>query len=225
MSFSLLQFLIKIANFIVVLFASLTSNLKIAVNTYEEEKGINEIKTVVEYKTVYKYSSKLPYNTSKVITEGVDGLKYISNGEEKTLVEKVDEVVLVGTGRYGEFTGALTEYGPDCVGCDPNGYTFCRTKKGNWHSLTKDGITYEDSEYGTVRILAAYTGVFPCGTIIEINNSDRKNVIGIVLDTGGGMITAYRNGWTLLDIAYESQSKTEFGINKKTSFSVKRWGW
>ena len=53
MSFSLLQFLIKIANFIVVLFASLTSNLKIAVNTYEEEKGINEIKTVVEYKTVY----------------------------------------------------------------------------------------------------------------------------------------------------------------------------
>ena len=87
MSFSLLQFLIKIANFIVVLFASLTSNLKIAVNTYEEEKGINEIKTVVEYKTVYKYSSKLPYNTSKVITEGVDGLEYISNGEEKTLVE------------------------------------------------------------------------------------------------------------------------------------------
>ena len=134
-------------------------------------------------------------------------------------------MVLVGTGRYGEFTGALTEYGPDCVGCDPNGYTFCRTKEGNWHSLTKDGITYEDSEYGTVRILAAYTGVFPCGTIIEINNSDRKNVIGIVLDTGGGMITAYRNGWTLLDIAYESQSKTEFGINKKTSFSVKRWGW
>lgn len=225
MSFSLIQFIIKISNLVAIFITSITSNFNLSMNTYNEYKGINEVKKVVEYETIYKYTTKLPSNTSKVITEGIDGINYITADGEKPLIKKVDKVVLVGTGKYGEYTGALTEYGPDCVGCDKNGYTYCRTREGTWHSLVKDGIYYNDAEYGKVRILAAYTYAFPCGTIIEINNSDRKNVLGIVLDTGGGMIDAYRNGWTLIDIAYESQSKTEFGINKKTNFSVKRWGW
>ena len=54
---------------------------------------------------------------------------------------------------------------------------------------------------------------------------EKDGLIGVVLDTGGGMIDAYRIGWTLIDLAYESESKIEVGINKKTSFSVKRWGW
>ena len=52
--------------------------------------------------------------------------------------------------------------------------------------------------------------------IIEINNSEKDGLIGVVLDTGGGMIQAYKTGWTLLDLAYESESKIEIGINKKT---------
>ena len=82
-----------------------------------------------------------------------------------------------------------------------------------------NNIYYNDKEYGKVRILAAYTGEFPCGTIIEVNNSEKDGLIGVVLDTGGGMIDAYRIGWTLIDLAYESESKIEVGINKNTSFS------
>lgn len=225
MSISLLHFLAKMFEFITVILVSLFSNLKSTIIKYEEVKGTNEPKTVIEYETIYKYNPKVPSNITKVITEGVDGITYTTNGKEKVLVEKVDKVVEVGTGKYGEYTGALTEYGPDCYGCSPEGYTYCATREGTWHSLINDGIYYDDKEYGKVRILAAYTGEFPCGTIIEVNNSEKDGLIGVVLDTGGGMIDAYRIGWTLIDLAYESESKIEMGINKKTSFSVKRWGW
>jgi len=225
MNISLLHFVANMFEFMAVMIVSLTSNFKSNILTYDNIKGNNEVKEVVKYDTIYKYNSKLPSNIEKVVVEGVDGITYNTNGDTKVLVEKVDEVIEVGTGKYGEYTGALTEYGPDCYGCDPNGYTYCATRNGTWHSLTKDGIYYEDSEYGKVRILAAYTGEFPCGTIIEINNSEKDGLIGVVLDTGGGMINAYRTGWTLIDLAYESQSSVEMPINKKTSFSVKRWGW
>lgn len=225
MNISLLNFIVKMFEFLALIVVSLFSNFKSTIVEYTNVIGTNEVKDVVEYETIYKYNSKLPSNIERVVVEGVDGITYESNGETKVLVEKVDKVIEKGTGKYGEYTGALTEYGPDCYGCDPNGYTYCATKNGTWHSLTKDGIYYEDYEYGKVRILAAYTGEFPCGTIIEINNSEKDGLIGVVLDTGGGMINAYRTGWTLIDLAYESQSSVEMPINKKTSFSVKRWGW
>lgn len=225
MNIALISFVLNIFDFIVVAIVSLFANFSTSIIKYNNVIGDNEVKEVVEYETIYKYNKKLPSNTQKVIVEGVNGITYDSNGETKVLVEKVDEVIEIGTGKNGEYTGALTEYGPDCYGCDPNGYTYCATKNGTWHSLTKDGIYYEDYEYGKVRILAAYLGEFPCGTIIEINNSEKDGLIGVVLDTGGGMINAYKTGWTLIDLAYESQSSVEMPINKKTSFSVKRWGW
>ena len=121
MSISLLHFLAKMFEFITVILVSLFSNLKSTIIKYEEVKGTNEPKTVIEYETIYKYNPKVPSNITKVITEGVDGITYTTNGKEKVLVEKVDKVVEVGTGKYGEYTGALTEYGPDCYGGSPEG--------------------------------------------------------------------------------------------------------
>ena len=75
------------------------------------------------------------------------------------------------------------------------------------------------------RILAADHRQFPCGTIIEIHNSDLKVETGIVLDTGYGMKKAYNEGWLLVDLAVTTEKDITFGMNDKTKFYVKRWGW
>ena len=90
--------------------------------------------------------------------------------------------------------GNLTGYGPDCVGCGG------RTSTG--HNLY-DSIYYEDSEFGTVRILAADPS-FPFYSIIRVSNvPTMDDFIGIVLDRGGNV------GFgrcTLFDLAFESES-------------------
>ena len=91
-------------------------------------------------------------------------------------------------------------------------YNIARSQKGKksiYYDLIEDSYTY-------------FSKALKCHLK---NNSDKDSLIGVVLDTGGGMINAYKTGWILIDLAYESESKIEVGINKKTSFSVKRWGW
>ena len=204
------------------------SKEEITVNNLDSSKGSKVVNTVVEYETIYKYNPKIPVNNQKVITKGLDGLIHKDeNGNTiRTITEKVDEVIEIGTGKYGEYNGVLTLYGADCDTCDGRGIVYCPVANGNYHSLVSDGIYYEDSEYGTVRILAAAHAEFPCGTIIEINNSDMQNVIGIVLDTGSGMRSAYNEGWILIDLAHTTESDLPtFGTNQNTNFSVRRWGW
>lgn len=128
---------------------------------------------------------------------------------------------------YDEYVGKVTGYGPGCPGCSAVANVACRTKEGNKHSLLNDGIYYYDETYGNVRILAAASQKFPCGTIIEITKDGLTPYIGIVLDRGGTMDRAWINGVVHLDLAYESNSLTSTdgltGTNLK--FSVKRWGW
>lgn len=216
---------ISIANFFNIVDISKES---ITVNNIDSSKGSTVVNTIVEYDTILKYSSKLPINNQRVITEGVNGLIYQdSDGNTiRTIKEKVDEVIEVGTGKYGEYNGVLTLYGADCDTCDGVGYVYCPIGNNKYHNLITDGIYYEDSEYGKIRILAAAHAEFPCGTIIEINNSDMTNVIGIVLDTGSGMRKAYSEGWVLIDLAHTTESDLPtFGTNRNTNFSVRRWGW
>jgi len=200
----------------------------ITVNNLDSSKGSKVVNTVVEYETIYKYNPKIPVNNQKVLTQGIDGLLHQDeNGNTiRTITEKVDEVIEIGTGKYGEYNGVLTLYGADCDTCDGVGYVYCPVGNYEYHNLITDGIYYEDSEYGEIRILAAAHAEFPCGTIIEINNSDMSNVIGIVLDTGSGMRKAYNEGWILIDLAHKTETDLPtFGTNQNTNFSVKRWGW
>ena len=204
------------------------SEQNITVNNYDKDKGSKIISTVVKYDTIIKYNSKIPINNQKVLVEGKDGLLYKDESGTiiKTLKEKVDEVIEIGTGKYGEYNGVLTLYGADCITCDGVGYVYCPVGPNQYHNLLSDGIYYEDKEYGQVRILAAAHAEFPCGTIIEINNSDMTNVIGIVLDTGSGMKKAYNEGWVLIDLAHKTETDLPtFGTNRNTNFTVKRWGW
>ena len=196
------------------------NNSDVSKNSYVENQTIN-------YKTEYIYNSKVPSNISKVITKGENGIVYVNNYDNTQIVlkEVVNEVIEVGTGDQGLFEGRLTGYGPDCPGCSPVGNVSCRTREGTNHSLYSNGITYNDYQYGEVRILAAATSAFPCGTVIEVNNGILDPFYAVVLDTGYDMRNAWKNGRVWFDLAFGSQASVTNVSNATAKFSVQRWGW
>ncbi len=192
-------------------------------------KTVSVVNEVIPYSTEYVYNPSRTVNSGQVIlTPGQDGLSYIyESGVKKTLRNPVTQVVEVGTARKGEYKGRLTTYGADCAGCSKTGTVACRTKSGQTHSLYRDGIYYQDEDYGSVRIIAADLGGFPCGTMILIDNGVVDPFYAVVLDTGGTMRQAYKTGYVWMDLAFvnEGDSKgTKYG-SKNTKFSVQRWGW
>lgn len=226
-----------VGNWLSVLVVSLVSFL--GINDYQELatniENTSYTKTVAVENKVIPYQTKYVYNSKKastaereVLVEGQDGLSYTyENGETKVLKEPVTEVIEVGTGRAGEYTGRLTTYGGDCYGCSKTATVACKTKSGKRWSLWKDGIYYNDSEYGEVRILAADLSGFPCGTMILIDNGRIEPFLGVVMDTGGTMRKQYAKGYIWMDLAfqYQGDSKGTKTGSKNTKFTVQRWGW
>ncbi len=194
-----------------------------------ENKTKNTITTVtnLDYNTKTIYNKNLTKNTKITKQQGKKGLAYKDNTDKiiKVIEEPKEEIIEIGTKEEESYTGRMTGYGADCDGCSGN--LSCRTKNGKSWNLIKDGITYNDEQFGTARILAAALTKFPCGTFIEITNPNMGTFNGIVLDTGGAMRTAYKNGTIWMDLAFTSE--TSNGIHNSTSnsvkYKVKRWGW
>lgn len=184
---------------------------------------------VEAYGTDYVYVSNMPKTAQPiVISEGVNGLDYTYDGLNYVhLSDMKNEVVQVGTGKEGNYTGKLTGYGPDCPGCSAVGNVACRTKAGTNHSLINDGLYYNDDIYGLVRILAADNSAFPCGTIVKVNNGTLKEFFGIVLDSGSAMRNAWKEGTVWMDLAFATQKEARTGgaTSSNTKFEVQRWGW
>lgn len=187
---------------------------------------MNEVKA---YETEYVYNANIPSTADPLtLVEGVNGLNYTYDGLTYVhLNDKVNAVVQVGTGSQGLFNGKLTGYGPDCPGCSVVGNVSCRTREGLNHSLTNDGLYYTDVTYGSLRILAADHSVFPCGTVVKVNNGVLNEFYGIVLDTGYAMRNAWTQGTVWMDLAFSSQAEALTGgaTSSNTAFSVQRWGW
>ena len=178
----------------------------------------------VKYNTEYVYNDSLLYGKENVISHGVDG--YILEDSNTVLVEPINEVIEVGRGPVSEYFGSTTGYGADCVGCSGN--VACSTSNGV-HNLIRDGVFYNDSKYGNVRIVAADNSKFSCGTVMEIDNGIMDPFMAIVLDTGGAMRSAWNNGNILIDIAFSYENSN--GINNATNksgnvkFKIYRNGW
>ena len=188
------------------------------------------ITNIIEpYETEYVYDETMPSDAEPVvITEGVNGIDYTYDGLNYIhLSDSQNQVLKVGTGKTGEYTGTLTGYGPDCPGCSVVGNVSCLTKEGTRHSLISNGLYYNDSMYGSVRILAADNSAFPCGTIVKVSNNNLSEFTGIVLDTGITMRKAWSQGIVWFDLAFSSEADATAGMatNKNTKFSVQRWGW
>ena len=77
------------------------------------------------------------------------------------------------------FTGDLTGYVFNCPLC--NGTLGCLRS----YDITDGKDTYEDSKYGTVRIVASSSNL-PCGSIVRINSArvSSEPIVAIVLDRG-----------------------------------------
>ena len=176
------------------------------------------------YETEYVYNDNIEEGKTKVIRDGVDGY---SNASGNILVEPINKIVEVGTGKFDVMYGSTTGYGADCVGC--SGTVFCSGLDGSSHNLIRDGIYYNDSKYGDVRIIAADNSKFPCGTIMSIDNGIIDPFMAIVMDTGSAMRNAWRDGNILIDIAFKFENSD--GIHNATNksgnvkFKVYRTGW
>lgn len=226
-----------IGNWLSVLAVSLVSFL--GLGAYQEEKidientsytkTVSVVNEIIPFQTEYVFNASKSKNAEKtILVEGEDGLSYTyDNGVQKVLRNPVTQVVEVGTARNGEYVGKLTTYGSDCAGCSKTGTVACRTESGASFSLTKNGMYYNDSEYGKVRILAADLGGFPCGTMILVDNGQIDPFYAVVLDTGGSMRKAYKKGIIWMDLAfvYQEDSKGTNSGSKNAKFSVQRWGW
>ncbi|MDE6285079.1 MAG: hypothetical protein K2M17_04975 [Bacilli bacterium] len=112
------------------------------------------------------------------------------------------------------YTGDLTGYVYNCPLC--NGKLACTP---NYN--VKDGTTmYEDSDYGTVYIVASSNNL-PCGTIVRFNSnrvSTDKEVLAIVLDRG-----VRGNALDLL-VPSEDYALSKIGRSSIT-YDVLRNGW
>lgn len=233
MNITFFKLVLRYASLLIVSVSSFFGTVKmekqrIGINNADIIKSSSIVNTLVEYETITTYNPKVPSGIVNVITKGQDGIVYLdgSGNAFKTLQEKIDEVIEVGIGKYGEYVGIVTGYGPDCTTCDGRGYVACPTNVGKYINLTTDGIYYQDEYFGNIRILAADQREFPCGTIIEVNNSDLEEpIIGVVLDTGYAMRSAYNQGYIHIDLAFATEVGLTFKTNKNTNFSVKRWGW
>lgn len=207
----------------------LFSEETIVVDNLNQSKNSAAEVTEVAYDTKKQYNSKLPNNITITKQEGKKGLAYTDNNDKNVelIEEPVDEIIEIGTGDYGEYVGKMTGYGADCAGCSKTGTVSCKTKSGNSWSLTKNGTTYTDDEYGKVRILAAALDKFPCGTIIKVTNDNLGTFNAVVMDTGGAMRNAWNRGTILMDLAFVSEHDTMLhsATSSNVKYSVQRWGW
>lgn len=144
-------------------------------------------------------------------------VKYDDSEEvlEVKSVANMDEVALYGPYSPVSFTGQMTGYGPDCVGC--SGKVACPPRQ----DVRNNNIYYEDANYGSVRILAADKKI-PCGSMIKIQNLtfSSEPVYGIVLDRGGVI------KGNIIDFLVASEADSDaVGRQRDVYFEIIRWGW
>ena len=206
---------------------NLISEKKFEVKNLNQTKNSVALTKVIEYDTVKTYNKKIPTGVTITKEKGHNGLAYIDENNNTQIIESPKNAEIeIGTGDKADYVGKMTGYGADCIGCSGNGTLACKTKNGTYHSLKKDGMTYNDDEYGNVRIIAASLDKFPCGTIIKVDNPNLGTFNAIVLDTGGAMKSAWENGIVHMDLAYvtETDPAIHLSTSSNVKYSVQRWG-
>lgn len=229
MNLYLVQIIIK---FLRMLFIALISFFNITIYAERENVAQNELINKDKYAVnmvVIKEEKKATTIKKKTTTNKTN---IIPKAQPKTEIAQVlvanQEVNNVSKQSAIEtFTGRLTGYGPDCAGCSGYGNLACRTKEKGTFSLKTNGIYYNDSEYGKVRILAAATSKFRCGTIITVTKEGQQPFNAVVLDTGGSMRKAWANGNVWMDLAYstEAMAGSDNLTGHNIKFEVQRYGW
>lgn len=112
------------------------------------------------------------------------------------------------------YYGTLTGYGPDCKGCSgltASGYSV------------KDTITYQDEEFGELRIVAADKSI-PFYSVIKISGiTNSEPIYAIVLDTGGNVGFSKFSTFDLL-FSSEAEASKQIGSVSNVKFELIRKG-
>lgn len=150
--------------------------------------------------------------------EAIHIVSKYSNQDQKLQVISVanlNEIKQYGPTNPISFTGQMTAYKSNCVGC--TGKVSCPPRQ----DVRNGNIYFSDSTYGTVRILAADSAI-PCGTIVKFSNVtfSGEPIIGIVLDRGGAI------KGTLMDfLVSETDNMDTVGRQQNVQYEILRWGW
>ena len=234
MKLALLGLVKKIMEVLFITFISFTGyqEKSYTVKNTNKDKSLDLITEVLTYETETRYNSELAKGKTNVLQSGKNGYVIINEDTKEKMTEKaaINEIIEIGTyvtpaikqeektvttvSTTDSFVGKLTMY----YNC-PNS-SICKTNTG--YDLKKS-VYYEDKTYGTVRVLSAAQAKFKAGSIIEIVYSG-QNLYGIVLDTGGDMISAWKNVNVHIDLAIDAATEKAYTVNNVT-FNVKRYGW
>lgn len=172
-------------------------------------------------------------NTEEILVNNSTSIQEVVSSEEEIQEEPtINSVPLDNV--IETYTGILTGYGPDCVGCgNPNtgkvvtssGYHVSNFVNGAIESAFT--ITYNDSEYGEVRIVAADDSI-PFYSIVRITVPHwDEPVIAIVLDRGSTVgfsnCRSPKGCLTQFDLLYPTEAES-LGKTKNVKFELLRSG-
>ena len=160
-----------------------------------------------EKETTKEETKQVVSQTKEEVKKEVEEVKPISNDTKNTQ----EEVRMYYQGEI--FTAKMSGYGADIGNYTASGY-----------QISGGNITYNDNQYGEVRILAGDRN-YPFGTIVRISNSNEGTVLGIVLDRGPdiGRGTAKKFAFDLLyTTSREARLK---GVSYNANFEILRLGY
>lgn len=143
-------------------------------------------------------------NLDKVLAAEV-----IEENQQNLYMESLKKVQSVGS-----FNGKLTAYVGDCPGC--SGILACKPRT----NVLESGVYFNDSEYGTVRIVATSRD-YPCGSIIRFYSSriGIDPIIAVVMDRG---VSGNNVDLLVEDVTYAYKN---VGTVHNQYFEVLRYGW
>ena len=186
---------------------------------YNEEDNTIEVETII--------NNKEEKEEEKKIVEDIDVI------ENKEIVEKVTDNYFMDKEIINSYTGILTGYGPDCVGCGNFNTNKVSTASGYHIADIVDGsiqpaftVTYNDSEYGEVRIVAG-DATIPFNSIVRITIPNQEPIMAIVLDRGSTVgfenCKSSRGCLTNFDLLFDTESNA-IGKTYNVTFDVLRIG-
>lgn len=160
-----------------------------------------------EKETTKEETKQVVSQIKEEVKKEVEEVKPISNDTNNNQ----EEVRMYYQGEI--FTAKMSGYGADIGNYTASGY-----------QISGGNITYNDNQYGEVRILAGDRN-YPFGTIVRISNSNEGTVLGIVLDRGPdiGRGTAKKFAFDLLyTTSREARLK---GVSYNANFEILRLGY
>lgn len=160
-----------------------------------------------EKETTKEETKQVVSQTKEEVKKEVEEVKPISNDTNNNQ----EEVRMYYQGEI--FTAKMSGYGADIGNYTASGY-----------QISGGNITYNDNQYGEVRILAGDRN-YPFGTIVRISNSNEGTVLGIVLDRGPDIGRGIAKKFAF-DLLYTTSREARLkGVSYNANFEILRLGY